>query len=59
MEILSKMFNENCPIEMKLDEDDEDDDYENESEPTELHLHQNTVFEIIKPAALERNPHLM
>ena len=53
------MFNENYPIGMKLDEDDEDDDYENESEPTELHLHQNTVFEIIKPAALERNPHLM
>ena len=50
------MFNENYPIEMKLDEDD---DYENESEPTELHLHQKTVFEIIKPAALERNPHLM
>ena len=46
LEIPSKIFNENSLIDMRLDEDDE---YEGESEPTELHLHQNTLFEIIKP----------
>ena len=49
LEILSKMFNKNSPIEMRLDENDENDKYEDKSEPTEFYLHQNTVFEIIEP----------
>ena len=49
LEIPSKMFNENSPIERRLDEGDEVNEYEDVSEPTEHHLHQNAVFEIIKP----------
>ena len=49
LEIPSKILNENSPIDRRLDEGDEVNEYEDVSEPTEPHLHQNAVFEIIKP----------
>ena len=49
LKILSKIFNKNSPIEMRLDEDDGNDKYEDKSEQTEFYLDQNTVFEIIEP----------